>query len=105
MTAFACPFYPARATGCRSTVCNFSGAAQGDFAGVLASMYGQEDGGADTAVWLAESKEGTSWLRPNIARLSIAYQTIETLRENGLMGDVIETKEGLIGYPAILEAH
>jgi hypothetical protein len=63
--------------------------------GALASVYGKEDGGADTAVWLAGSKG----YQPQL-QTSIAHQTIEALREAGLLDDIIVTKEGLVFYPA-----
>lgn len=65
--------------------------------GALASVYGKEDGGADTAVWLAGSKEG-------LGRSLIAHETIETLRKIGLLDDILITKEGLVVYPAEIEA-
>ena len=63
--------------------------------GALASVYGKEDGGADTAVWLAGSKETSHPWLPN----SIAHETIEALREAGILDDIIKTKEGLVMYP------
>jgi len=63
--------------------------------GALASVYGKEDGGADTAVWLARSKDD-----PRQVHSSIAHQTTEALREAGLLDDIIVTKEGLVVYPA-----
>ena len=64
--------------------------------GALASVYGKEDGGADTAVWLAgdRGKDGQSQLQA-----SIAHQTIEALCQAGFLNGLIETKEGLIVYP------
>jgi len=62
--------------------------------GALASVYGKEDGGADTAVWLGESNDGQAQLQT-----SIAHQTIEALRETGLLDDILVTKEGLVVYP------
>ncbi|MBE2223661.1 MAG: hypothetical protein IAF02_19120, partial [Anaerolineae bacterium] len=62
--------------------------------GALASVYGKEDGGSDTAVWLGENNDDQSQLQT-----SIAHQTIEALRQAGLLDDIIETKEGLIVYP------
>ncbi|MCA9947501.1 MAG: hypothetical protein KC449_28675, partial [Anaerolineales bacterium] len=63
--------------------------------GALASVYGKEDGGADTAVWLAGSKETSHPWLPN----SIAHETIEALRKAGILVDIIKTKEGLVMYP------
>lgn len=65
--------------------------------GALASVYGKEDGGADTAVWLAgdRGKDGQSQ-----SQASIAHQTIASLRQAGLLNDIIETKEGLVVYPS-----
>ena len=62
--------------------------------GALASVYGKEDGGSDTAVWLAR---GTDDLGQ--AHVSIAHQTIEALRAAGLLDNIIMTKEGLVVYP------
>ena len=67
--------------------------------GALASVYGKEDGGADTAVWLAESKKEADQTQPGIGQSSIAHETIEALREIDLLDDVVQTKEGLIIYP------
>lgn len=55
--------------------------------GALASVYGKEDGGADTAVWLTVGKD-------NLARvsISIAHQTIEGLRGTGLLDGILVTK-------------
>ena len=68
--------------------------------GALASVYGKEDGGADTAVWLAAGKGEVDQPLPGIGPSSIAHKTIEALREIGLLDDVIDTKEGLVVYPA-----
>ena len=62
-------------------------------------MSGKEDGGADTAVWLAESKKEADQTQPGIGQSSIAHETIEALREIDLLDDVVQTKEGLIIYP------
>jgi hypothetical protein len=34
---------------------------------------------------------------------SIAHETIEALREIGVLDDIIATKEGLVVYPAALD--
>ncbi|MCL4267274.1 MAG: hypothetical protein KJ069_29115 [Anaerolineae bacterium] len=65
--------------------------------GALNSVYGKVDGGVDTAVWLAGDKNEYGQLQT-----SIAHQTIEALREAGLLDDLIMTKEGLIVYPSPL---
>ena len=62
--------------------------------GALASVYGKEDGGSDTAVWLGKSKD-------SLASDSVAHQMILALREAGLLDDIIVTKEGLVVYPTI----
>lgn len=67
--------------------------------GALASVYGKDEGGADTAVWLAESKGETSQIESAIGQSSIAHETIEALRYIGLLDDIVLTKEGLIVYP------
>jgi hypothetical protein len=72
--------------------------------GALASVYGKEDGGADTAVWLAESKEETGQSQPGIGQISIAHETIEALRQVGLLDDILVTKEGLVVYPSEMDA-
>lgn len=61
--------------------------------GALANVYGKEDGGVDTAVWLGESKEDLIEIPT-----SIAHQTIEALREAKLLDEMIMTKEGLVVY-------
>lgn len=61
--------------------------------GALAGVYGKDEVGADTAVWLAESKEETDQSQPGIGQISIARETIEALREIGLLDDIISTKE------------
>lgn len=71
--------------------------------GALASVYGKEDGGADTAVWLAGSKEKTDQPLPGIGPSSIAHETIRALREIGLLDDIIATKEGLVVHPVTLD--
>jgi hypothetical protein len=63
--------------------------------GALASVYGKEGSGSDTAVWLGKSKGDLIQFQT-----SIAHQTIEALRQVGLLNDIIETKEGLVIYPS-----
>jgi hypothetical protein len=70
--------------------------------GALASVYGKEEGGSDTAVWLGESNKGSRQLWPDIGQTSIGRETIRTLRDHGLLYDIITTKEGLVVYPAEL---
>lgn len=67
--------------------------------GALASVYGKEDRGADTAVWLAGNKGETVLIESNIAQ-----QTIEALREAGILDDIMMTKERLVDYLAELAA-
>ncbi|MCB8980654.1 MAG: hypothetical protein H6657_24860 [Ardenticatenaceae bacterium] len=62
--------------------------------GALANVYGKEDGGADTAVWLGKGKNDLTQLQT-----SIAHHTIEALRKTGLLDDILVTKEGLVVYP------
>lgn len=45
--------------------------------GALASVYGREGGGTDTAVWLAGGKEKADQRQPGIGSSSIAHETIE----------------------------
>lgn len=66
--------------------------------GALASVYGKEDGGADTAVWLAGDKD-----KVDQGQVGIAHQTIAALREIGVLDDIIATKEGLVVYPVELD--
>lgn len=61
--------------------------------GALAGVYGKEDGGADTAVWLAGSKEEADQPLPGIGPSSIAHETIGALRELGVLDDILVTKE------------
>lgn len=72
--------------------------------GALASVYGKEDSGADTAVWLAESKEEIGQSHPGIEQSSIAHETIEALREIGLLDDIITTRQGTVVYPMAMDA-
>ncbi len=65
--------------------------------GALASVYGKEDSGVDTAVWLTKSEIESN-------AISVASQTIQTLRSLGLLDDLLFTKEGLIIYPRGLDA-
>lgn len=71
--------------------------------GALASVYGKEDGGMDTAVWLAASKGEVEQPQSGMEQSSIAHETIEALREIGWLEDIISTKEGLVIYPTKLE--
>ncbi|MBK8900272.1 MAG: hypothetical protein IPM53_03745 [Anaerolineaceae bacterium] len=71
--------------------------------GALASVYGKEDGGMDTAVWLAGSKKGPDQPQPGIDHSKVAHETIKALREIGLLDDIIATREGLVVYPATLD--
>lgn len=71
--------------------------------GALASVYGKEDGGVDTAVWLAGSKEEPGKSRRDVVQSSIAHQTVEALRVAGLLYDIVVTKEGLVLYPTDLD--
>ena len=59
-----------------------------------------ENGGMDTAVWLAGDKEKTT-----SGEYSIAQQTIASLCGVGLLGDIIQTKEGLVFYPVAAVIH
>jgi hypothetical protein len=63
--------------------------------GALASIYGKDGGGSDAAVWLAGG-DGAA------GNDSVAHRTIVTLREAGLLDELIVTKEGLVVYPAVL---
>ncbi len=71
--------------------------------GALASVYGKEDGGTDTAVWLAGSKEEQAQSLLGIGQSSIAHETIVALRDIGLLDDIIATKEGLVMYSVALD--
>ncbi|MFQ5420689.1 MAG: hypothetical protein ACE5EY_10060, partial [Anaerolineae bacterium] len=57
----------------------------------------------DTAVWLAGNKEEVSHSQVGIGLSSMAHETIEVLREVGLLDDIIPTKEGLIVYPTEMD--
>ena len=72
--------------------------------GALASVYGKEDGGADTAVWIFSRKEETNQPQPGIGQSSVAHEMIEALRQIGVLDEVIVTKEGLVVYPAGLDS-
>lgn len=58
----------------------------------------------DTAVWLAGRKEKKGQSLPGIGQSSIAHETIEALRQAGLLDDIVVTKEGIVIYPAKLDA-
>jgi hypothetical protein len=68
--------------------------------GALASVYGKEERGSDAAVWLAGRKDEQDLTQPGIGASLIAHQTIEALRQIGLLDDIIVTKAGLVVYPA-----
>ena len=74
----------------------------------MGSVYGKaNETGADTAVWLdvlrEESIPGNGRF-PWLAGLSPARETMAALRQVGVLDEVIETKEGLVVYPAGLDA-
>jgi hypothetical protein len=82
--------------------------------GALGSVYGgDEEGqgktavGSDIAAWLDAFDEGDlpqqGW-RPWLFGLSPARETMAALRQVGVLDEVIETKEGLVVYPAGLDA-
>ena len=83
---------------------------RGDFVGTLTSVHGKDEGGADTAVWLDASRD--EQLPPlrlhsgqaRLAGLPPAQATMATLWQPGLPDEVIQTKEGLVFYPAGLRA-
>ncbi len=69
--------------------------------GALASVYGKNEGGSDTAVWLGESKEmGEKRPLAGIGQ-SVGHYTVEALREMGVLDSIIETSEGLVVYPKL----
>ena len=78
--------------------------------GALGSVYGKEgEAGADTAVWLDVVREealsvGGNGLFPWLVGLSPARETMAALRQVGVLDEVVETTEGLVVYPAGLEA-
>lgn len=67
--------------------------------GALASVYEKDGNGMDTAVWLAGRKEISYPEAPG----STAHETIEALRKARILDDIIETKEGVVIYPALLQ--
>jgi hypothetical protein len=54
-------------------------------------------------VWLAEDKEKHDH-QSGIGKSSIVHETIEVLREIGLLDAILPTKEGLVVYPADVDA-
>jgi hypothetical protein len=72
--------------------------------GALASIYGNEDGSSDTAVWLAAAKDDTGLFPPALGASSIALETIAALRGIGVLDEIVVTKEGLVVYPAGMDA-
>jgi hypothetical protein len=82
--------------------------------GALASVYGVDEGdqgktavGSDIATWLDAFDEDNlpqqGW-RPWLFGLSPARQTMAALRQVGVLDEVVETKEGLVVWPAGLDA-
>lgn len=61
------------------------------------SVYQQEERASDAAAWLGGERDETGKRQTGIAGM-----TVEALREVGLIDEVIQTKEGLIVYPARL---
>jgi hypothetical protein len=72
--------------------------------GALASVYGKDAGGADTAAWLASAGNAEDSRRPGIGSSSVASLTITALRESGLLDDIVATRVGLVVYPAEMNA-
>jgi hypothetical protein len=70
--------------------------------GALASVYGQEKVVMDTAVWLGAADE--EQLPPWLTGVSSAQVMMAALREAGLLDEIIETKEGIVVYPATMAA-
>jgi hypothetical protein len=70
--------------------------------GALASVYEQEKVVMDTAVWLgaAEDEQLPTWQ----AGLSPAQVAMAALRDAGLLDEVVQTRGGLVVYPAKLDA-
>jgi hypothetical protein len=82
--------------------------------GALGSVYGGDEAGqgrtavgSDIATWLDAFDEGSlpqqGW-RPWLTGLSPARETMVALRQVGVLAEVIETKEGLVVWPAGLDA-
>ena len=67
--------------------------------GALASVYGKDEGGADTVAWLARTKDKQGELQT-----SIAHKTVAALREIGLLDDIVPTRAGLVVYPVELDS-
>ncbi len=82
--------------------------------GALGSVYGDDEVdqgqtavGSDIAAWLDAFDEGDlpqqGW-RPWLFGLSSARETMAALRQMGVLDEVVETKEGLVVWPAGLDA-
>jgi len=76
--------------------------------GALASVYGKDEGGSDTAVWLGVSKEGelqhgSVLALAGIGLHSVGHYTVEALRRIGVLDELVETSEGLVVYPKEME--
>lgn len=67
--------------------------------GALVSVYQQEERGSDAAAWLGGERGESGKRQPGIAGV-----TVEALREAGLLGEIIPTKEGLVVYTAEIDA-
>lgn len=63
------------------------------------SVYQQEERGSDAAAWLGGERGESGKRQPGIAGV-----TVEALREAGLLGEIIPTKEGLVVYTAEIDA-
>jgi hypothetical protein len=72
--------------------------------GALASVYGKDAGGADTAVWLADVSDEEGSKQPGTGPSSVASLTIAALREVGILDDIVSTRAGLVVYPTEMNA-
>ncbi|MCA9970566.1 MAG: hypothetical protein KC425_10150, partial [Anaerolineales bacterium] len=64
--------------------------------GALGSVYGRDEGGMDTAVWLGGEAD-----TPVGRQAGTAQAMMQALRALGVLDALIATKEGLVVYPAL----
>jgi hypothetical protein len=73
--------------------------------GALASVYGEEagEGASDAALWLS-ALEADEAAQPWQATVSPAGETMAALRAAGVLDEIVETRAGLVVYPAGMAA-
>jgi hypothetical protein len=69
--------------------------------GALVSVYGEEagEGASDAALWLS-ALDADEASQPWQAGVSPAGEMMAALREVGVLDEIVETRAGLVVYPA-----